>query len=559
MGTSKIKNLSTSVEMRRKAEDLLEVKTAKLTLPRTHNDTQRLVHELEVHQIELEMQNAELHRVNEELRLANEQTLHLASFPQLNPNPILEVDTTGNVTYSNPATQSILKMLGIAKENVSVFVPPDLIDIFREWDRKDNLSFNSELIINDRHFLNVIYFSPQSDFARIYARDITECKQTELALLQSEEQFRTLADGIPHLCWMANTDGWIFWYNQRWYEFTGTTPEQMEGWGWQSVHDPERLPQVLEQWKVSISSGDAFEMVFPLRSSDGVFRTFLTRVIPVCDRDGKVIRWFGTNTDISEQKRMQEALEEINRTLEVSIIKAVDEMRLKDQVMIQQNSLAGMGEMINNISHQWRQPLNVISLVIQSVQLRYGSGTSTSEEMNSDIQNVMENIMHMSQTIEDFRNFLKQDKVKQEFFISDAVNHALSLVSASLEYHNFKVEIKTKDNATVMGYQNEYSQVLLNIISNTCDACVEHSVSNPRILICIAQENEHSVLYIRDNCGGIPDDIKSKIFDPYFTTHGPDKGTGIGLYMSKMIIEQNMNGQLTACNIDGGVEFRIEI
>jgi C4-dicarboxylate-specific signal transduction histidine kinase len=179
--------------------------------------------------------------------------------------------------------------------------------------------------------------------------------------------------------------------------------------------------------------------------------------------------------------------------------------------------------------------------------------------MNCEIQNVMENIMHMSQTIEDFSNFFKQSKVKQEFFISEAVKRAISLVSASLESHNIKVEIKTEYDATVIGYQNEYSQVLLNIISNICDACVERCVSNPRIFICIVQENKRAVLSIRDNCGGIPDDIISKIFDPYFTTRGPDKGTGIGLYMSKIIIEQNMNGHLTASNADGGAEFRIEV
>jgi C4-dicarboxylate-specific signal transduction histidine kinase len=240
-------------------------------------------------------------------------------------------------------------------------------------------------------------------------------------------------------------------------------------------------------------------------------------------------------------------------------LRAVEALREKDQMLVRQSSRAALGEMINNIAHQWRQPLNVISMIIQSLQLRYESGKLTSKEMNSDIQNVMENIMHMSQTIEDFRNFFKQDKVKQEFFISEAVNRAMSLVSASLENHNIKVEIKTEDDATVIGYQNEYSQVLLNIISNTCDACFEHKVSNPRIFICIARERERSVLYIRDNCGGIPDDMISRIFDPYFTTRGPDKGTGIGLYMSKMIIEQNMGGHLTASNVGGGAEFRIEV
>jgi PAS domain S-box-containing protein len=112
--------------------------------------------------------------------------------------------------------------------------------------------------------------------------------RAEEALQQSEAQFRTLANSIPQLAWMANADGWVFWYNQRWYSYTGTTPEQMEGWGWQSVHDPNELPKVLEQWKNSIASGEPFDMVFPLRGADGVFRPFLTRVMPLFDSQGLV-------------------------------------------------------------------------------------------------------------------------------------------------------------------------------------------------------------------------------------------------------------------------------
>jgi PAS domain S-box-containing protein len=143
-------------------------------------------------------------------------------------------------------------------------------------------------------------------------------KQAEEALLESEKQFRTLADAIPQLCWTANADGWITWYNQRWYEYTGTTPEQMKGWGWQSVHDPQVLPDVMERWQVSIATGKPLDMVFPLLGADNMFRPFLTRVMPVCDQDGNVVRWFGTNTDISEQRNTENALrqsEEQYRTL----------------------------------------------------------------------------------------------------------------------------------------------------------------------------------------------------------------------------------------------------
>jgi PAS domain S-box-containing protein len=133
-------------------------------------------------------------------------------------------------------------------------------------------------------------------------------KKTDEALRESEEQFRTLANSIPNLAWWANGDGYIIWYNQRWYEYTGTTPEQMEGWGWQSAHDPEVLPRVLERWTASIATGQPFDMEFPLRGADGVFHPFLTRVMPVKDSTGKVLRWFGTNTDISALKQAEYAL-----------------------------------------------------------------------------------------------------------------------------------------------------------------------------------------------------------------------------------------------------------
>jgi PAS domain S-box-containing protein len=130
--------------------------------------------------------------------------------------------------------------------------------------------------------------------------DVTELKR-------AEEQFRTLADSIPNLAWWANGDGYITWYNRRWYDYTGTSPEQMDGWGCQSVHDPKVLPKVLERWKTSIATGEPFDMELPLRGSDGVFQPFLTRVMPLKNSTGLVLRWFGTNTDISASKQAEEA------------------------------------------------------------------------------------------------------------------------------------------------------------------------------------------------------------------------------------------------------------
>lgn len=153
-----------------------------------------------------------------------------------------------------------------------------------------------------------------------------ELRASDTKLRESEEQFRTFANSIPELCWMARGDGHLFWYNQRWYDYTGTEPSQMEGWGWQSVHDPEMLPSVMERWKQCIQTGEPFEMEFPIRGSDGVFNWFLTRIRPIHDTTGRVTRWFGINTNIQEQKEIREALTEASQKLEERVRERTSEL-----------------------------------------------------------------------------------------------------------------------------------------------------------------------------------------------------------------------------------------
>lgn len=152
--------------------------------------------------------------------------------------------------------------------------------------------------------------------------ETTSKKKAEDALRESERRFRAMADNIPNLAWMANPDGGIFWYNKQWYDYTGTTEEQMHGWGWQSVHHPETLPKVMEKWVASIKTGLPFEMVFPIKGADCVYRDFLTRVLPIYDSNGNVEQWFGSNTDISEQVKTERALIESQENLRNTIIQA---------------------------------------------------------------------------------------------------------------------------------------------------------------------------------------------------------------------------------------------
>ncbi len=178
-----------------------------------------------------------------------------------------------------------------------------------------------------------------------------------------DAQFYLLANLMPTLCWMANADGWIFWYNSRWYEYTGTTPEQMEGWGWQSVHDPAVLPEVLKGWSTSIKSGEPFEMTFPLKSAAGSFRPFLTRITPVRGPDGSIFRWLGVNTDIGKEREalqlheqfvailghdLRSPLHAISSGLAVMRKTPLDERALK-MAKIMQNSAARMGALIEDV------------------------------------------------------------------------------------------------------------------------------------------------------------------------------------------------------------------
>ena len=184
--------------------------------------------------------------------------------------------------------------------------------------------------------------------------DVTERKLAESALRESEERFLTMANSIPQLAWMAEADGSIFWYNRRWYEYTGTTEAQMRGWGWQSVHDPEVLPTVLEGWKAAIASGVPFEMEFPLRGVDGRFGMFLTRVMPVKDSTGRVVRWFGTNTDISALKQVEETLHEQSRVLDLAQVLVRD---MNSRIVLWNRGAEKLygftkGEAVGRVSHE---------------------------------------------------------------------------------------------------------------------------------------------------------------------------------------------------------------
>lgn len=243
----------------------------------------------------------------------------------------------------------------------------------------------------------------------------------------------------------------------------------------------------------------------------------------------------------------------------VERLQAVEELRLKEQMLIHQSRQAALGEMIGNIAHQWRQPLNNLALLVQQPPLFYDLGQVDKEFLEGQSKKAMEYIHHMSSTIDDFRNFFKPDKEKVDFRVHEEVMRTLSLMEASLKGQEIAIQVIAQDDPVINGYPNEFSQVLLNILANARDALTERAVPNPKVVVTIGIERDRAIVTISDNAGGIADDIATRIFDPYFSTKGPHQGTGLGLFMSKTIVEKNMGGQLTVRNVADGAEFRIEV
>ena len=249
----------------------------------------------------------------------------------------------------------------------------------------------------------------------------------------------------------------------------------------------------------------------------------------------------------------------LNETLEQRVNDEIAKRQKQEQLLIQQSKLAAMGEMIGNIAHQWRQPLNALSLVLQNIHFSYKMDELDDEFMDKSIKkaNLLTNTM--SKTIDDFRNFFKPNKGSEVFNLNELVKNTLGLVDATFQHHNVKIRGYHDGEILVYGFPSEFSQTLLNVLNNAKDALLENKITDGEVYINVGLDDNYGFVKVKDNAGGIPADILDKIFDPYFTTKDEGKGTGIGLYMSKIIVEQNMNGKLIVNNISDGAEFIIKI
>jgi len=376
---------------------------------------------------------------------------------------------------------------------------------------------------------------------------ISEAKiRANKSCMESEERYCTLIEWAPDAV-VVHRDGQFLYVNclALWIYGTETREQLQEKSFLDLVHPEDR--NAANQMLMELQGGKKMLLQeFRLERLDG-------RVVTV-EATGTNVKYNGAQANLFIMRDITERLR-----LEKERVQAKENISMQEKLLIKQGRYAAMGEMIGNIAHQWRQPLNTLGLIVQELPAYFKLGKLDQQYLDDSVKKAMLTIGNMSHTIDDFRDFLKPDKARELFLVSEAVQKAVSLVEASFKVMGLQVQTVVDDEVSIEGCPNEYAQVILNILVNAKDAALERKTESPIIELRLFSEGGKAVLTIIDNAGGIPEAIIDKIFDPYFTTKGPDRGTGIGLFMSKAIIEKNIGGRLTARNIGGGAEFRIEV
>lgn len=372
--------------------------------------------------------------------------------------------------------------------------------------------------------------------------EIAERKRAEVALRESEQRFRMMANAMPQLAWNARADGHVLWYNDRWYEYTGTTPEQMAGWGWQSVHDPLELPKILESWKACIATGERFDMTLPLRGADGSFRMFLTRVIPMRDAAGNVAQWFGTNTDVSELKRAEELLAErvLQRTAELEA--ANKELEAFSY----------------SISHDLRAPLRAVrgfaGVVLEDFSLHLP------EEGRHYLQRIRVRSQHMGALIDDLLEFsrLSRQSVNwQNVDTAGLVREVLDELKPQCDSR--PMEIQFGELPTCQGDPGLLKQVWVNLLSNA----IKYTIGREPAIIKIGCEREKSenIYFVRDNGAGYDMQYADKLFGVFQRLHPAEsfEGTGVGLAIVQRIVHRHGGRIWGEGAVNHGATFRFTL
>ena len=387
---------------------------------------------------------------------------------------------------------------------------------------------------------------------------------------------------------ISKTDifGMITFVNDEFCKISGYSREELVGKNHNIVRHPDVPASTFKQLWLTILQKKTYKSTVKNLAKDGSTFYVNTTVFPILDEEGDIKEFIAIRYDVTESVRLSEALiakdeeleelnetleqrvqeqtralTELNQTLEERIKEEVEKNREKDRFLFQQSRLASMGEMIANIAHQWRQPLSELNITLYKMNKLYKRQNDGRDiEFEGSYEHAKKIISKMSETIEDFRNFFSPDRQTEYFSLSQVAKEAIDIMRGTLEKNEIEIKLDIVYDVEIRGYFNEFSQVLINLINNTIDAFNHNNIKSRLIYIKIDTSAQgDAIIKVCDNAGGIEEAILDKIFEPYFTTKHASAGTGLGLYMSKMIINNSMKGFIVAENCNDGVCFTITI
>ncbi|HEX2569309.1 MAG TPA: PAS domain S-box protein [Polyangia bacterium] len=355
--------------------------------------------------------------------------------------------------------------------------------------------------------------SGEPDYFISVIADITARKQAEAALRESEARFRALADNISQLAWMTDESGWIFWYNRRWFEYTGTTLEEMAGWGWQKVHHPDHVGRVTEKFRYHIAHGGPWEDTFPLRGKDGEYRWFLSRALPIRDDAGRIVRWFGTNTDITAQREAEETLRRA--------------LQLRD-------------EFLSVASHELRTPLTALGLQLEGLQKLLTRGEDADGQrlakrvdmairQSRRLGTLVEGLLHVSRLA-----FGQLQIELQTFDLRELIRETVDRFGEVASRAQCEIRLQLGDEVVGTWDRSRLDQVLMNLLSNA----IKYGPGSP-VEVGLEANDRWVAITVRDRGIGVPEADQERIFGRFERAVSVRHygGLGLGLYIARQIVE----------------------
>ena len=383
----------------------------------------------------------------------------------------------------------------------------------------------------------------------------------------------------------TDINGIITFASDEFCRISGFTKKELIGHNHNLVRHPDVPDETFKKLWNTILNKKTYKATVKNLSKTGEAFYLNTIVFPLLDKEDNIIEFVAVRYDVTEAFKANEELKkrdtqlavlnatleekvkkqtkellELNKNLEISIQKEVNKSKKAERIMFQQSKLASLGEMIGNIAHQWRQPLNHLNIVMYKMKKEFNKNE---KEFNKSYKEAKGITKDMSNTIEDFSNFFKPDKTNEQFFVNEIIKQSYSILKKTITNQNIEINFESAGDYKIVGYPNEFSHVLVNIINNAIGVLMGKKGKRTIYIKTefLHDEQLHNCIniYIQDNAGGIDMKIIDKIFEPYFTTKHQSSGTGIGLYMCKQIIENSMNGKISVENKDNGACFIVKI